>query len=321
MDDGVDDILETCLAKLAAGASVDECLATYPAQRGALEAPLRAAAGLMRLPRPAMPSHARAALEGQMLAHAARRRAAPSPRQPWWRLGPSAILAGALRALGYGGPLSAPWLRIAAVAVALVLVLLFGAGAYAAARAVVSVFAPAPTPAPTAMPTVMPTATPAPQSFAIEGVVERIDQEAWVVDGTAIAIDTQTTIDGTPAVGAIAHVSGVVRADGARLARTVRLEPAPTLPPPAPTVAPTPFVFPTITPSPAPAPIVAPPGNPGDNGDGGNGSGDNGQGKDKQCQGQQKGRDDKKCDPKPKDNGKKDDGKKKDDGGKPKKKD
>ncbi len=318
MDDGVADILETCLDRLAAGASVDECLAAYPAQRGELEAPLRAAAGLIRLPRPALPSHARAALEGQMLAHAARRRAA-SPRQPWWRLGPSAILAGALRALGYGGPLSSPWLRIAAVAVALMLALLFGAGAYAAARAVVSVFTPSPTPAPTVMPTAMPTATPTPQTFAIEGVVERVDQEAWVVGGTAIAIDSQTTIDGTPAVGAIAHVSGVVRADGARLARSVRLDPAPTLPPPAPTLAPTPFVFPTITPSPAPSPVAAPPGNPGNNGDGGNRGGDNGQGQDKQCQGQQKGRDDKKCDPKPKDNGKKDD-KKKDDGRKPKKK-
>src|SRR5262245_45753516 len=100
MDDGLADILEICLDRLATGASVDECLATYPAQRGALEPALQAAAGLQQLPRPAMPSQTRAALEAQMLARAAARRAAApvetrpiERRQPWWRLGPSAILA------------------------------------------------------------------------------------------------------------------------------------------------------------------------------------------------------------------------------------
>src|SRR5262245_45943655 len=102
MDDGVIEILEICLDRLAAGASVDECLAAYPAQRATLEAPLRAAAGLMQLPRPALPPQARAALEQQMLARAAARRAAPPARPSWWQLGPSAILAGLLRALGYG---------------------------------------------------------------------------------------------------------------------------------------------------------------------------------------------------------------------------
>jgi hypothetical protein len=313
MDDGLSDILETCLDRLAAGASVDECLAAYPAQRGALEPVIRAAARLSQLPRPAMPTHTRAALEAQMLARAAARRAAAPARQPWWQLDPSAILAGVLRALGYGGPLSAPWLRLAATAVALVLALLLGAGAYAAARTIVSFIAPAPTPTPA--PTSMPTATPASQTFALEGVIERIDQEAWVVAGATIAIDAQTTIVGTPTLGAPVHISGVEYADGSRLARDVRVDSAPTpqppastvapTPPPAPTVAPTPFAFPTITPSPAPAPVVAPPpGGPGD------GNGDDKD--DKQCQGQQKGRDEKKCDPKPKDD-------KKDNGRKPKK--
>ena len=148
MDDGLSDILETCLDRLAAGASIDECLAAYPAQRAALEPVIRAAARLSQLPRPAMPTHTRAALETQLFARAAARRAAAPAGQPWWRLDPSAILAGVLRALGYGGPLSAPWLRIAATAVALVLALLLGAGAYAAARTIVSVFVPTPKPTP-----------------------------------------------------------------------------------------------------------------------------------------------------------------------------
>ena len=317
MEDGSADILETCLDQLAAGASVDECLAAFPAQRAELEPAIRAAAGLRQLPRPAMPPHTRATLEAQMLARAAARRAAsPAASQPtegrqsWWRLGPSAILAGMLRALGYGGPLSAPWLRIAATAVALVLALLLGAGAYAAARTLVSVFTPAPTPTPA--PTATPIATPAPQSFAIEGIVQQIDQEAWVIGGTTITIDAQTAIVGTPAVGALARISGIVRADGSRLARDVRVDLAPKPASATPTVAPaseavptavpTPFAFPTITPSPAPPPAAAPPSNPSDEGNG----------NDKQCQGQQKGRDEKKCDPKPKPNDNKKDDKKDD---------
>jgi hypothetical protein len=292
MDDGVADILEICLDQLAAGGSVDECLAAYPAQRSALEAPLRAAAGLMELPRPAMPTHTRATLETQMLARAAARRAAPPASQPWWRLGPSAILAGALRALGYGGPLSTPWLRIAATAVALVLALLLGVGAYAAARTIISVFVPAPTP------TALPTATPAVQTFTVEGIIGRIDTEGWSVDGATFAVDAQTAIEGQPAVGTFARVSGVVRADGSRLARNVHVELIPTpiltqptapTTPPVPTVVPTPIAFPTIIPAPAPAPVAVPPGSPGNDDD-----------DDKQCQGQQIGRDEKKCDPKPK---------------------
>jgi hypothetical protein len=305
MDDGLADILELCLDRLAAGASLDECLAAYPAQRGDLEPALQAAAGLKQLPRPALPPQTRAALEAQMLARAAARRAAvPAQtrpiegRQPWWRLGPSAILAGVQRALGYGGPLSAPWLRIAATAVALVLALLLGAGAYAAASSIISILTPPPTPMPTPTPTPMPTATPSRQMFTIEGIVQRIDQEAWLVNGATIAIDARTTIVGTPAVGAMARVSGVVRADGSRLSLGVLVSPIPTTPPtspptspPAPTIAPTPIVFPTITPSPAPPPAIVQPGGPADDG----------KGDDKQCQGQQKGRDEKKCDPKPKD--------------------
>jgi len=290
MDDGVAEILDTCLARLAAGASIEDCLAVFPEQRAELESPLRAAVGLMRLPHPVMSAQARAALETKMLASARARRAARLPaRAPWWRLGPSAMLAGVLRALGYGGSLSAPWLRLGAAAVALVLALVLGAGAYAAARALVLRIAP-PTPTPALAPTPILLLTPAP--FTIEGLVERADQEAWVVDGTTVLIDTQTQITGAPALSGRVRVTGILRADGARIARSISVVPAatPTL---APTSAatPTPFIFPTVTPAPAPtqppAPIVVP-------SDGGNGGAND---KDKQCQGLQKGRDEKKCNP------------------------
>src|SRR5580765_3842726 len=147
MDEMLADILQTCLMRIDAGASVDECLAAYPQQRAALEAPLNAAAQIRVLPRPVLPVAARAALETRMLALAADRRATASlasasnghPPQPAPRsaLEPAALVAGLLRALGYRGPLALPWLRLASVAIALLLALVLGTGALAAARAIV----------------------------------------------------------------------------------------------------------------------------------------------------------------------------------------
>src|SRR5205085_5859897 len=99
-------------------------------QRAALEAPLRAAAQLRALPRPALPAATRAALETRMLALAAERRAAAAPTispngrtqlPPRGALGPAALLVEVLRALGYRGPLRQPWLRLVSAALALVL--------------------------------------------------------------------------------------------------------------------------------------------------------------------------------------------------------
>jgi len=111
MDDRLPDILEECLERLSAGVSVEDCLASFPDQRGDLEQPLRAAAQLSGLPRPAMPASTRASLEARMLALAAARRAAPAPPspatpiasvRPFWRsFDLAAALAGILRALGY----------------------------------------------------------------------------------------------------------------------------------------------------------------------------------------------------------------------------
>jgi hypothetical protein len=312
MDDQAAEILDICLVQLAGGTSIDECLAAYPLQRAELEAPLRAAVRLMQLPHPTMPAATRATLESQMLARsAARRQAAYTP--PWWRMAPSVLLAGVLRRLGLSDQLSTPALRIATLAVALVLALMLSVGTYAAVRTIRNIFiAP---PQPTAQPT--PTATAVPLTFSLEGQIEQIAQEGWVVAGTTIVIDDQTVITGTAAVSATVRVDGVIRPDSVWLARRVEVgaqaDPiASPVPPTAPavpntaTIVPTPIVFPTITPTAAlpPAPVVAPGGT------------DNSRSTDqndpnKQCQGQQIGRDEKKCDPKPKPAPKpKDDGKK-----------
>ncbi|HEX9441218.1 MAG TPA: hypothetical protein VF909_16150, partial [Roseiflexaceae bacterium] len=141
MDEMLADILQTCLVRIDAGASVDACLAAYPQQRHALEAPLTAAVQLRTLPRPALPVAARAALETRMLALAAQRRTALPPSAATngrthlpprtGTLEPAALLAGLLRTLGYGGPLARPWLRLASAAIAIVLALALGAGALA----------------------------------------------------------------------------------------------------------------------------------------------------------------------------------------------
>src|SRR5205823_5023257 len=90
MDDGVAEILDMCLVRLEAGASVDACLSEHPQQRAELEAPLLIAATLTKLPRPAMPAATRAALESQMLARAAARRAAQEPVLPVAHVVPNA---------------------------------------------------------------------------------------------------------------------------------------------------------------------------------------------------------------------------------------
>src|SRR5262245_58323058 len=150
MDDTLLDILETCLVRLEAGASVEACLAMYPEQHAALDAPLRAAARLRALPQPPLPTATRTTLETQLFQRVTARRTqtmrsinsnghAPAGWQTWRRLAPSATLAGILRALGYRGPLSQPWLRVASAMLAILLALILGAGTLAAARAIMGV--------------------------------------------------------------------------------------------------------------------------------------------------------------------------------------
>ena len=246
------DIVQTCLARIEGGASVDECLAAYPQQRDALEASLKAVTQFRALPRPALPAATRAALETRMLALAAQRRAAPSPassnghvplRAPVRAVGSAALLAGLLRALGYRGPLALPWLRLASGVIALVLALALGTGALAAARAIVRVIQGSPT-----TPTItLPAATP----FTLDGPIEQITSERWVVNGFTVVLDAQTTIKDTPSIGAIAHVRGEVQADATLLARSITVE-APQLPSTSAPILPSPAIAPTTIPVPPP---------------------------------------------------------------------
>jgi hypothetical protein len=259
MDEILADILNTCLLRLDSGASVDECLAAFPQQRALLEAPLRAAARMRALTRPPLPAATRSTLEARMLALANQRRAAqamPASPSPSPMLGPTALLAGLLRALGYRGPISQPWLRLGAVALALLLALILGVGTLAAARAIIRTIQ-GPTAAPTSTSlTTMP--------FTLNGPIEQITSERWVINGVSIAIGAQTTITGTPAVGTVAQIRGIIQADGSLLAQTIMIAGAlPTSTLPIATTPTTPTSTPTITPAPtstpAPIPTATPP--------------------------------------------------------------
>jgi hypothetical protein len=253
MDEMLADIMQNCLTRIDAGASVDECLAAYPQQRDALEAPLNAAVQIRALPRPVLPVAARAALETRMLALAAQRRLAATPAAnpngqthlPPRRgtLEPTALLAGLLRALGYRGRLARPWLRLASAAIAVVLALTLGARAFAAARAIVRAIQ-GPTSTPT---TTLPAATP----FTLDGSIEHIAPERWVVNGIAVALNAETTVDGTPAVGTVVHVDGSVLPDATLLARRILVK-APHLPATSAPIPSSPVVAPTRLPVPPP---------------------------------------------------------------------
>ncbi len=280
MDDVLSDIYAQCLARLDAGATVEDCLAAYPQQRAALEGPLRLAARLRALPGPApLPPAARAALATQVLGQVAAQRAAstgsvrtPQPQRTSRAFDPIATLAGVLRALGYRGPLSPTWLRVASVAIGLILALVLSAGALAAARAIIRAIAP---PQPTAVPSsTAPTFVPA-QTFNLDGPIAQIAADGWVVNGMTVALDAQTAISGTPTVGAMAHVRGMLQDNGTLLARSITVDAAvaptgpsadaptatPAQPPPtsAPiTEVPTPVAEPTLAPTAVPEPPPAP---------------------------------------------------------------
>ena len=299
MDDRLPDILDQCLARIADGATVDECLAAYPAQQAELELPLQTAARMRELPRPALPVAARAGLETQLLALVAARRAAglastAAPQAPQLASGLDVILARIVQALGYAGSPRQPWLRLAAAAITVVLALALGAGALAAARGIATLLQPQPTPAAVPSPTALPT------PLVVDGAIEQIAQEGWVVDGRTVVISSTTAIEGRPALGAIAHVRGLAIANTRLLAQSIVVEqPPPTATPvptaivrPTATVMPTAAPSPTLSPAPAPTAVPAQPA-PAD------GGGDSADDPKKPCQGQQRGRDEKKCDPKP----------------------
>lgn len=167
-------------------------------------------------------------------------------------LSPSAVLAGALRALGYRGPLARPWLRLGSVALAVALALALAATGYAAVRALFPAPAAALAPA---------------TGFELEGPIEAISEASMTIAGITVDVGPGTTIEGTPALGAVARATGQIRPDGTLLADAISVQAAEAIPTAAPTepAAPTeaPAAVATAAPPTAePAPPTAEPAPP-----------------------------------------------------------
>ncbi|MEM8535341.1 MAG: hypothetical protein AAGF95_31190 [Chloroflexota bacterium] len=264
MDHIFADILETCLIRIEAGASIEECLSEYPGYRAELESALQAAVWVRTQPTPQMSAASRASLETKMMDAAAARRAAPpsfpqrvrNTLEGWREVGPVGTLASILRSIGYQGSLSPVWLRFVTTVIAAVMALAVGGGVIAGARVIVGVINPQPTVTP----------TPMPINFVFTGIIEQMNDDSWVVNREnnpqTIIINQDTVVNGAPAVGSTANVTGVVLSGGIRVATDIVVvapTPTPTLiptipPPPTPTPTPTP----TLTPTTEVVPIVVP---------------------------------------------------------------
>lgn len=264
MDHIFADILETCLIRIEAGASIEECLSEYPGYRAELESALQAAVWVRTQPKPQMSAASRVSLETKMLEAVATRRAAPptlaerlrNTLESWREAGPVGMLAGILRSLGYQGSLSPVWLRFATIVIAAVMTLAVGGGVIAGARVLVEVISPQPTVTP----------TPMPINFVFTGIIEQINEDSWVINREnnlqTIIINQDTVVAGEPAVGSTANVSGVVLSGDIRVASDITViapTPTPTLvptipPPPTPTLTP----LPTLTPTTEVVPIIVP---------------------------------------------------------------
>jgi hypothetical protein len=80
---------------------------------------------------------------------------------------------------------------------------------------------------------------PPTEEVQFEGVIQSLAAGEWVVEGVIVRLDTETVVEGKPEVGGTAEVEGLLLADGAVLARTIFVQPAPTATPTAPPALPT----------------------------------------------------------------------------------
>nr|MBC7244353.1 hypothetical protein [Chloroflexota bacterium] len=73
------------------------------------------------------------------------------------------------------------------------------------------------------------------EEVQFEGTIQAIGPTEWVVEGVVVRIDDQTVIEGTPAVGQIAEVQGLLLPDGAVLGCRIIVQLLPTTPTPTTT--------------------------------------------------------------------------------------
>ncbi len=67
-----------------------------------------------------------------------------------------------------------------------------------------------------------------------EGVIQSLGAEEWIVDGVTVRLDAQSVVVGTPVVGSLVEVEGLLLPDDAVLARRIVVQPAVTATPTEP---------------------------------------------------------------------------------------
>jgi hypothetical protein len=82
------------------------------------------------------------------------------------------------------------------------------------------------------------------EEVQFEGVIQSLTAGEWVVEGVIVRLDAETVVEGTPTVGGMVEIQGLLVADGAVLARSIVVQPPP-VGTPATTLLPT--ATPTLT--------------------------------------------------------------------------
>jgi len=62
------------------------------------------------------------------------------------------------------------------------------------------------------------------EEVEFEGIIDSLSEDVWVVGGTVVRIGARTVVDGTPGVGAIAQVRGILQPDASVLAQQIVIQ-------------------------------------------------------------------------------------------------
>jgi len=113
----------------------------------------------------------------------------------------------------FAGVATPPRLRVAALMLGILLVFALGFGALVVARAVIT--------APASRPAVGAIQTTSARAFTLRGTIQQMAPAEWVIEEFLVALDEQTRVAGSPAIGGAVIVEGSLRDDGTLLARAI----------------------------------------------------------------------------------------------------
>ena len=222
----IEEIADEALQGLLDGETAEAIVARYPQYGEELGALLFAAGTLKSAPQPQLPGASLAAMVARAQAQASEARKAIPVAMPSVNghkngrvdeIEHATQLAGAAKVVA---PKKPGWLertgiwmrppnRLFRLSAAFALVLLTLLGAYAMAR-----LTNHPEPSVIPVPTV-------PSQFSMDGIIEQIASDYWLVGGNVVYTDRDTIISGSPSVGKQVHIEGELTGDNHRVARSI----------------------------------------------------------------------------------------------------